>query len=107
MQVNISSKHMQVTPAIEEYASKKIEKFPRYFNRVQQVEVVIDKARNGYTVEIITNVEHHEAFVANSSHEDLYACLDLGIDKSIRQLKDHKSRVRDNKHRTPMSGNEA
>ncbi|MHC4140458.1 MAG: HPF/RaiA family ribosome-associated protein [Planctomycetota bacterium] len=33
MQVNISSKHMQVTPAIEEYASKKIEKFPRYFNR--------------------------------------------------------------------------
>ena len=38
---------------------------------------------------------------------DLYACLDVGIDKSIRQLKDHKSRVRDNKHRTPMSGNEA
>jgi len=107
MQVNISSKHMQVTPAIEEYASKKIEKFPRYFNRVQQVDVVIDKARNGYTVDIITNVEHHEPFVASSNHEDLYACLDVGIDKSIRQLKDHKSRVRDNKkHRTPMSGNE-
>jgi putative sigma-54 modulation protein len=107
MQVNISSKHMQVTPAIEEYASKKIEKFPRYFNRVQQVDVVIDKAKNGYTVDIITNVEHHEPFVATSNHEDLYACLDVGIDKSIRQLKDHKSRVRDNKkHRTPMSGNE-
>ncbi|MHC4275405.1 MAG: ribosome hibernation-promoting factor, HPF/YfiA family, partial [Planctomycetota bacterium] len=73
MQVNISSKHMQMTPAIEEYASKKIEKFPRYFNRVQQVEVIIDKAKNGYTVDIITNVEHHEAFVATSSHGDLYA----------------------------------
>ena len=107
MQVNISSKHIQVTPAIEEYASKKIEKFPRYFNRVQQVDVVIDKAKQGYTVDIITNVEHHEPFVATSAHEDLYACLDVGIDKSIRQLKDHKSRVRDNKkHRTPMSGNE-
>jgi putative sigma-54 modulation protein len=107
MQVNISSKHIQVTPAIEEYASKKIEKFPRYFNRVQQVDVVIDRAKNGYTVDIITNVEHHEPFVATSNHEDLYACLDVGIDKSIRQLKDHKSRVRDNKkHRTPMSGNE-
>ena len=108
MQVNISSKHIQVTPAIEEYASKKIEKFPRYFNRVQQVDVVIDKAKQGYTVDIITNVEHHEPFVATSAHEDLNACLDVGIDKSIRQLKDHKSRVRDNKkHRTPMSGNEA
>jgi len=107
MQVNISSKHMQMTPAIEEYASKKIEKFPRYFNRVQQVEVIIDKAKNGYTVDIITNVEHHGAFVATSSHGDLYACLDVGIDKSIRQLKDHKSRMRDNKKRTPTSGNEA
>ncbi len=107
MHVRISSKHLQVTPAIEEYASKKIEKFPRYFNRVQQVEVVIDKSRNGYTVEIITDVEHHEPIVATSSHEDLYACLDLGIDRSLRQLKDHKSRVRDHKHKTPMSGTEA
>ncbi len=107
MQVKITSKHVPVTPAIEEYASKKIEKFPRYFNRIQQVEVLIDKARNGYTVEIITDVEHHDPFVASSSHEDLYACLDVGIDRSLRQLKDHKSKLRDNKHNTPLSGNEA
>lgn len=106
MQVMIKSRHVQVTPAIEEYASKKIEKFPRYFNRIQQVEVIIDKARNGYTVEIITDVEHHEPFVATSSHEDLYACLDVGIDRTLRQLKDHKSKLRDNRHNTPLSGNE-
>ncbi len=106
MQIKITSKHVPVTPAIEEYASKKIEKFPRYFNRIQQVEVLIDKARNGYTVEIITDVEHHEPFVASSSHEDLYACIDVGIDRSLRQLKDHKSKLRDNKHNTPLSGNE-
>ncbi len=105
MQVKISSKHMQATEAIEAYAAKKIEKFPRYFNRIQQVEVVIDKAKNGYIVEIITDVEHHEPFVANSTHEDLYACLDLGIDRSLRQLKDHKSRLRDSKHHTPIGGN--
>ena len=107
MQVKISSRHIQVTPAIEEYASKKIEKFPRYFNRVQQVEVIIDKSKNGYTVEIITDVEHHEPIVASSTHEDLYSCLDVGIDRSLRQLKDHKSKLRDNKHHTPFSGNEA
>ena len=107
MQIKITSKHVPVTPAIEEYASKKIEKFPRYFNRIQQVEVLIDKARNGFTVEIITDVEHHEPFVASSSHEDLYACIDVGIDRSLRQLKDHKSKLRDNKHNTPLSGNKA
>ena len=100
MQVKFSSKHVQITPAIEEYASKKIEKFPRYFNRIQQVEVIIDKAKNGFSVEIITDVEHHEPFVSTSTHEDLYACLDVGIDKSLRQLKDHKSRLRDNRRGT-------
>ena len=104
MQIKISSKHVQVTEAIEAYASKKIEKFPRYFDRVSQVEVVIDREKPGYRVEIITDVDNHEAFVASSSHEDLYACLDQTIGRSLRQLKDHKSRLRDNKHHTPTAG---
>ncbi len=98
MQIKISSKHMTMTPAIESYASKKMEKLSRFFDRIQQIDVVIDKARNGYTIEIITDVEHHEPFVATGDHEDLYAGIDLVVDRAIRQLKDHKSRLRDNKH---------
>ncbi|MCH8823878.1 MAG: ribosome-associated translation inhibitor RaiA [Planctomycetes bacterium] len=107
MEIKISSKHMDLTPAIEEYASTKAEKFTRYFDRVQQVTIVIDKAKNGYTVEILTDVERHDAFISTSNHEDLYACIDLSIDRSVRQLKDHKSKLRDNKHHTPIGGNEA
>jgi len=104
MEVKISSKHMDLTPPIEEYASKKIDKFPRFFDRIQQVEMVIDKTKNSYSLEIITDVDHHEPFVATSDHEDLYACIDLGIDRTIRQLSDHKSKLRDNKKHTPLRG---
>lgn len=104
MQIKISSKHMDITPAIESYAAKKMEKLRRFFDRIQQIDVVIDKAKNGYTTEIITDVEHHEPFVASSDHQDLYACIDLGLDRAIRQLKDHKSKLRDNKHHPPTSG---
>ncbi len=107
MQINISGKHMELTPPIEAYAFRKVEKFSRFFDRIQQIDVVIDKAKKGYLVEIITDVEHHEPFVATSTHQDLYACIDRGIDRSIRQLKDHKSRLRDNKHHTPTGGQEA
>ena len=106
MQINISSKHMDLTPAIEEYAQKKVERLTRYFDRIQQVDVVIDRLKNGYQVEIITDVEKHEPFIATSDHDNLYACIDLGVDRSVRQLTDHKSRLRDNKHTTPTSGNE-
>ena len=105
MQFNISSKHMELTPAIEDYATKKMERFERYFDRIQQVDLVIDKSKNGYTTEIITDVEHHEPFVAQSTHDDLYACIDITVDRSVRQLTDHKSRLRDSKHHTPTSGN--
>src|SRR5882672_10077777 len=104
MQIKFSSKHMQITPAIEQYAARKLEKITKYFDRVQEVAIVIDKTKNGYSVEILTDVEHHEPFVATSSHEDLYACIDLTLDRAIRQLKDHKSRLRDNKDHTPLSG---
>ena len=102
MQIKISSKHMEITPAIESYATKKAEKLSRFYDRIQQIDVVIDRAKNGYTTEIITDVERHEPFVATSDHDDLYACIDLGVDRAARQLKDHKDRVRDHQH-APMS----
>jgi putative sigma-54 modulation protein len=101
MQIKISSKHMDLTPAIEQYATKKAEKLMRYYDRISQIEVIIDKARNGYTTEIITDVDRHEPFVSSSTHEDLYACIDLVVDRSSRQLTDHKDKIRNNKHHTP------
>src|SRR4051812_4800831 len=91
MQVTISSKHMDITPAIEQYATKKVEKLRKFFDRIQQIDVVIGKARKGYKIEIITDVEHHDPFVATCDDDDLYACIDLGVDRSIRQITDHKS----------------
>jgi putative sigma-54 modulation protein len=104
MQINISSKHLPLTAAIEEYTEKKCQKLTRYFDRVMQIEVVIDKGKNDYTIEIITDVEHHEPFVASATHEDLYACIDAGVDRASRQLRDHKSKLRDSKHHTPTGG---
>ncbi len=103
MQTTISSKHVEITQPIAQYAEKKVAKLKRFFDRIQQIDVVIAKARNGYTVEIITDVEHHKPFVARAEDLDMYACIDLGVDRASRQLKDHKGKVRDRKHVIPNS----
>jgi len=100
MQFNISGRHINLTAAIGDYARRKAARLLRYFDRIQQVDILIDRAKNGYHVEIITGVEHHEPFVATMSDHDLYACIDLGIDKAARQISEHKSRLRNNKHHT-------
>ncbi len=106
MQIQISSKHMELTPAIESYITKKVDRLLRFFDRIQQVEVVVDKEKTDYTLEIIADVERHDPFISKANHEDLYACIDLGIDRAVRQLRDHKSKLRDNKHHTPTGGKE-
>jgi putative sigma-54 modulation protein len=106
MQTKVSAKHMELTPAIEDYATKKVEKFLRFFDRIQQIEIVIDKGKNEYTVEIITDVEHHKPFVATTTDQDLYACIDMSVDRATRQLRDHKSKLRDDKHHQSIGGKE-
>ncbi len=98
MQITVTGRHLDLTPAIEEYANRKASKLTRYFDRVQQIEVRIDKQKNEYEVELIVDVEHHDPFVATAKAEDLYASIDLAVDKAARQLSDHKNRLRDNKH---------
>ncbi len=107
MQINITSRQMELTPAIEEYANKKAVKLSRFFDRIQQIDIIIAKVKNGYAVELITDVERHEPFIAKCDHTDLYACIDLSVDRASRLITDHKSKLRDNKHHTPTSGIEA
>lgn len=104
MQIEVTAKHVPLTDALEQYATKKVEKLSRYFDRILRVDVVLDKEKKAFTTEIIVDVEHHDHFVAKNEHEDLYASIDLAVDRTIRQLKDHKSKLRDNKHHTPTGG---
>jgi putative sigma-54 modulation protein len=99
MEIKVSGRHIEVTPAIREYASEKALKLPRYFDRVQGIDVVINHGdHNHYSVEIITNVERTDPFIARASGLDLYACIDDAIDKMERQLTDHKQKLRNRKH---------
>ncbi len=100
MQITVSGKHIEMTPAIKQYATEKVAKLPRYYDRIQEIDVVagkIDNART-YEVEVIVKVERSDPFVAKTSGSDLYACVDETVDKLERQLTDHKGKLRNRKH---------
>ncbi len=95
-----------MTPAIEEYIVGKSEKLTRFFDRIEQIDVKIEKTTHGYTSEIIADVEHHDLIISNNEDNDMHASIDGCIDRAVRQLTDLKSRLRDDKHNTPTGGNE-
>ena len=99
MEIIVTGKHLEVTDAIRDYAEQKVGKLPRYFDRIQSIETLVQKAqRQQYEVQVIVHAEHHDPFVAHDRHDDLYACIDVVCDKMERQLTDFKKKVRNRKH---------
>ena len=81
------------------YAEEKTSKLPKYYNSINQVEVVIDGGQGDNTsVEIIARAEHSKVFVGTKAGEDAYRCIDIAVHKLERQLRRAKSKERDNKH---------
>lgn len=99
MQIKVTGRHIEVTEAIQQFASQKAMKLLKYFDRIQEIDVVVDKAEaNRHSVEFILKVEHTSNFIAKAVGDDLYACIDEAIDKLERQLTDHKEKLRNRKH---------
>ena len=99
MLFTISGKHIEITQAIREHAEEKTSKLPKYYNSINQVEVIIDGNSGGNTsVEIIVRAEHSKVFVGTETGDDAYRCIDMAVHKIERQLRRIKSKERDNKH---------
>ncbi len=99
MIVTVSSRHMDVSAALKSYAEEKAGKLLRYYDLIQEIEVVFDAANKGsMQVEMMVNAEHKRMFIATHEGTDAYACIDGCMDKLERQLTEHKDKFRNRKH---------
>ena len=98
MIVTVSSRHMEVTEPLKAYAVNKANKLSKYYDRIQEIEVIFDNRKDGTRVEMIVNAEHKNLFVAHHDDGDAYACIDGCSHKLERQLSEHKKKYRNRKH---------
>ena len=99
MLFTISGKHIEITEAIKKHAEEKASKLPKYYDGINQVEVVIEESPGGNTsVQMIARGEHRRVFVVSETGEDAYKCIDIAVHKLERQLKKKKEKERNNKH---------
>ncbi len=100
MDVRIIGKHMDMTDAIKAKIEGEISRLPKFYNIIENVEVIVEGSKDGATssVEIIVRARHNHIFVAKQVGQDIYGCVDEVIRKVERQLKKQKQKERDNKH---------
>lgn len=105
MNVTIRGHHLDVSPALREYALTKLERITRHFDQVVDINMLLsveklkEKERR-QKAEITLHVKGRDIFVEHS-HEDLYAAIDQLMDKLDRQVCRHKDKVQDHHHDSP------
>lgn len=89
---------MELTPPLKSYAEQKASKLETYYDRIQEIEVILDAGKDRTRVEMIVNAEHKNTFIAHHDDGDAYACIDGCVHKLERQLSEHKKKHRNRKH---------
>ncbi|NLA12196.1 MAG: ribosome-associated translation inhibitor RaiA [Firmicutes bacterium] len=92
MEINIRGKNIEVTEALVDYAQKKVGKLTKYLNRPKEVQVVMTVIRNEHIVEV-TVILNGLILRGEESTGDMYASIDMVVDKLEKQLVKYKTRL--------------
>lgn len=98
MKVNLVGRHVDVSDDVREYIESKAAKLPRFYDRIHEIDVVLDHESEQFTAEMIVRTDRKHTFVARETGPDTFVLIDLVVEKIERQLTKHKEKNRNHKH---------
>jgi putative sigma-54 modulation protein len=103
MQVNIRGKGIDLTEALKDYAQKKIHKVEHFFHNIQQIdiELEVDKIKEQVESQVAKATVWMSGKIVHATEAsgDMYASIDLLIDKLDKQVKRFKEKIVQEKRR--------
>ena len=96
MKYLIRGEKIQVTDSIKDYIQEKLSKMDKYLDNPENVEAKILIKIKGVEQRVEVTIQTKGYFLrAEESHSDLYAAIDLIIDKLERQFRKYKTKLLD------------
>ncbi|HOS97899.1 MAG TPA: ribosome-associated translation inhibitor RaiA, partial [Deltaproteobacteria bacterium] len=96
MQTDITFKNIESSDALKDYAVKRLSKIDKYIDRIAEAHVVLSVEKRRHKADVTLNAD---GAVINAVEitEDLYAAIDMVMDKLERQIKKHKEKLQGKK----------
>jgi putative sigma-54 modulation protein len=94
MQLEVSGQHLEITPALRSYVSRKLERLSRHFEGVIDVHCVLSVEKLRHMAEATVSVRGSKIH-ADATEGDMYAAIDALADKLDRCVKKHKEKSSD------------
>tara|TARA_B100001063_G_C16715580_1_gene530528 strand:- start:668 stop:976 length:309 start_codon:yes stop_codon:yes gene_type:complete len=97
MQLNITGHHVDLTESLKTYVSTKLQKLERHIDSISNVQVTLSVLKQRQIAESTIHISGADIH-GTAEHEDMYAAIDLLIDKLDRQILKHKEKKVDRAH---------
>ncbi len=94
MNINVTFRHMETTEALKQYAIDKVSKIKKYIDAPIEIHVVLSVEKFRHIAEVSFTIN---GFVVKGQEEteDMYAAIDMVMDKIERQVRRYKDRLKD------------
>jgi putative sigma-54 modulation protein len=103
MQTSVTFRHMEPSDALKQYVVDKLQRIRKFFPDPIRAQIVLSLERYLHKADIIITLHNGLAIKGKELTEDMYAAVDLVMDKIERQVRRYKDKI--NSHR-PVSGPE-
>jgi len=98
VRIVVTGRHVEVTDDVREYVETKAGKLTRFYDRIHEIEVVLDHESEQFRAEMIVRAGNKHTFVASETGPDTFVLIDQITDKLERQLTKHKEKNREHRH---------
>lgn len=92
MNVEITGRHVLITPAIRTYVLKRLRKFVKIFGEDIKFHVIIDVEKLRQSAEILLKSKMLD-LTGKGQTDDMYSSITIAIEKLERQALKHKSKI--------------
>lgn len=93
MQINLHGHHVDLTDPLKTYVNEKFGRLARHFDHITSTQVTLSVEKTRQKAEATLRFSGGEIF-ADSVEQDMYAAIDLLVDKLDRQILRHKEKIK-------------
>jgi len=97
MRVHLSGHHVEITPALRTYATKKLGRIVQRFEKAIDVHCILTVEKLRHKAESTVTMRGKTIY-ADAVDDDMYAAIDALADKLDRQVLRHKEKKNGNRH---------
>ena len=94
MQVSVRGKNVEVTDALRDYVFKKVKKLDRYFEGAGETYATLSLEKDQHRVEVTIGF-NGLLLRGEEQSPDMYASIDLVVEKLEKQVMKHKEKLHD------------